>query len=79
MDGEIVLKEDLQETTLGVSALELRIIKAIAKGKTSKEIAKEWGKSFKTVETQRHNMLKRLGCNNMPHLINMCWEQKILS
>lgn len=79
MEGQITLKEDRQSESLWISAHELRIIQSFARGSTAKEIALERGLSWKTVESHRHNVLKRLKCRNMPQLINTLWEQKILS
>lgn len=78
MDGQITLKENRQSESLWIRPLELQIIQSFAKGNTAKEIAVERGISYKTVESHRHNVLKRLKIRNMPQLINTLWEQKIL-
>lgn len=79
MDRQIVLKEDLKKTGFCISKRELSIIKDIAEGKENKEIAVLRGISVKTVETHRHNVMKRLQCNNMPNVIHVLHQQKLLS
>jgi FixJ family two-component response regulator len=79
MDIKIVMKEELEKNSLWISELELLIIKEIVQGKTSREIGADCGKSAKTVEVHRHNVLKRLRCKNMPQLVDLLHKQKILS
>jgi len=45
----------------GLTSTEKQIIKMIAKGKSSKEIAEELFKSPKTIENHRNNICKKLG------------------
>jgi DNA-binding NarL/FixJ family response regulator len=47
-----------------LTAKEIEIIKLIAEGLTSKEIAEQLFISHRTVETHRHNILKKLGLPN---------------
>lgn len=79
MDAKIALKEDFQETVLLISRQEMKIIKSVAEGKKNKAIAEELGISIKTVETHRHNVMKRLQCPNMPNLIHILHQEKLLS
>ncbi|MBP6090057.1 MAG: response regulator transcription factor [Crocinitomicaceae bacterium] len=50
--------------TKELTAKEIEIIKLIAEGLTSKEIAEQLFISHRTVETHRHNILKKLGIPN---------------
>lgn len=50
--------------TKELTAKEIEIIKLIAMGLTSKEIAEQLFISHRTVETHRHNILKKLGLPN---------------
>ncbi len=47
-----------------ITATEMDVLKALAIGKTSKEIALEKGKSFETVYKQRKNLLEKLSVSN---------------
>jgi DNA-binding NarL/FixJ family response regulator len=78
MERRIAVREDTKTDSLYITYSELEIVRAIAEGKTSKEIALDRNVSFRTVEVQRRNVLKRLACRNMPHLINTLFRQKIL-
>ncbi len=78
MENKIVVKEDF-DAPLTISKRELGIVKAIAEGKSSKEISVDLGVSLKAVESQRYNMLKRLGCPNMFNLIHILHQQNLLS
>lgn len=79
MEAKIVVVDDAEKTSLWISRRELRIIQCIQEGCNNKEIADELGIAEKTVETHRHNILKRLGCRNAPHLITVLFRQGILS
>ena len=50
---------------------EIMIIDYIRKGATSKEIASALNLATKTVETHRHNILKKLKLKNSTALVNM--------
>jgi DNA-binding NarL/FixJ family response regulator len=78
MERRIEVRDGTERSKLYVTPLELTIVRSIAQGKSSREIAQETNKSCKTVESQRRNILKRLDCKNMPHLIYTLCEQKIL-
>lgn len=79
MEKKIVIKEAIEKTTLYITEDEVEIIKAIAAGKTSKEVAKERGVAYTKVDIQRHNLLKKLNCRNTAHLVAVLFRQKILS
>lgn len=66
------------ETNRRITPHELSIVELIAEGKSSREIAKERRLSLKTVETHRHNVMKRLKCRNTPHMIAILFREKLL-
>jgi DNA-binding CsgD family transcriptional regulator len=78
MERRIRVREDPEKSGLYVTVAELAIVKEIAEGKTSREIAEERKVSYKTVEAQRRDVLRRLACKNMPHLITTLFREKIL-
>ena len=47
-----------------LSNRELQVLKALALGKTNREIAENYNISVKTVDTYRHRLLKKLGMSN---------------
>lgn len=49
---------------------EMQILKLAASGMTNQEIADELGKSKRTVETHRFNLMKKLAAKNLMELIN---------
>jgi DNA-binding NarL/FixJ family response regulator len=56
---------------------ELEIIRQIKAGHSSKEISEELDISVKTVETHRHNILKKLHVKNAVSLIHFMDESKL--
>ncbi|HMS65143.1 MAG TPA: response regulator transcription factor [Ignavibacteria bacterium] len=57
---------------------ELKILKSISEGKTSKEIGEEMFISYKTVENHRSNMISKLGLKGSFSLIKFALENKQL-
>lgn len=78
MEPLIVVRDRTEKPTLYITMAELAVIREIAEGKTSLEIAAERSVSPKTVETQRNRLLKRLECKNTAHLIMKLCREKIL-
>ncbi len=61
-----------------LSPKEKEIIKHVAKGLSSKEIAEALFISVHTVETHRRNLLKKLKLNNTASLVGFAYENKII-
>ena len=61
-----------------LSPKEMEILKLIAEGHTTKEIAQNLFISTRTVETHRNNMMKKLEVKNTPELINKASQLKLL-
>jgi DNA-binding NarL/FixJ family response regulator len=54
------------------------ILKLLAEGKTSKEVAVALGMTVKTVDTHRSNIMKRLNCHSLSELVRYAlWNQII--
>ena len=61
--GSIIIQQREEETTSVLTTTEMEIVKAIALGKTTKEIAAERFSSIHTVTTHRKNIFRKLGIN----------------
>jgi len=57
-----------EQTHKELTMKEIEIVKHISEGLTSKEIADKLFLSPRTVETHRHNILKKLGLSNAAQL-----------
>ena len=68
--GENVLMEiyETENIQKELTMKEIEIVKHISEGLTSKEIAEKLFLSPRTVETHRHNILKKLGFSNAAQL-----------
>lgn len=58
------------EPTISLTKREMQILKLAASGMTNQEIADELGKSKRTVEAHRFNLMKKLEVKNLMELIN---------
>lgn len=61
-----------------ITVRELQLLLLIAKGKTSKEIAREFEISEKTVEQHRKNLLSKFDAINAAHLIFITAKSNII-
>ena len=59
----IIIQQREEETPSVLTTTEMEIVKAIAQGKTTKEIAAERFSSIHTVTTHRKNIFRKLGIN----------------
>jgi DNA-binding CsgD family transcriptional regulator len=72
---EHIQSNDLPELRL-LTATERRILKLVAQGKTSKEIAEELFVSVRTVETHRHNMCRKMNLTGVHALLQFAIENQ---
>lgn len=70
---EHIQSDELPELRL-LTATERRILKLVAQGKTSKEIAEELFVSVRTVETHRHNMCRKMNLTGTHALLQFAIE-----
>lgn len=63
-EGDTMVKTDYH-----ITKREKQILKLVYEGYSNKEIADELGKSIRTVETHRFNIMKKLGVSNITELI----------
>lgn len=89
LDGHLVYSKEVQEIIaqpsrrdlLGITPItkrEKQILKMIAEGKTSVQIAEELFLSHLTVDTHRKNMLQKFGVKNTAELIIEATRQQLL-
>lgn len=64
------ISSESKDVSNELSARELEIIREIAGGHSSKEIADHLGISFKTVEVHRHNLMRKTGAKNTAALVS---------
>ena len=65
----IITQQQEEETTSVLTTTEMEIVKAIAQGKTTKEIAAERFSSIHTITTHRKNIFRKLGINTAHEVI----------
>lgn len=63
------LRERAESKESALSEQELAVLKAVAEGKSYKEIADDMSVSVKTVETYRARLARKLGCSTRAELI----------
>ncbi len=73
-----MIKEDKFDKFALVTSREKEIIKLIASGRTSIEIAEELNISSSTVQTHRKNIFRKLKINKSSELINKAYEYKVI-
>jgi len=66
----ILVKKENTLPTIRFTDRELDLVISLSKGKTSTEIAKNWGISVKTVETYRSRLIEKTGVKNIAELIH---------
>jgi len=62
-------KNNGQDHTLRLTPRQREIVQLLAEGKNSREIAATLGTTFKTVETHRANIMRRLECHSVTELV----------
>lgn len=89
LKGKKYFNEDISQLMINIMSLEgvspkklspkeMEILKLIARGNTTKEIAQSLFISTRTVETHRNNMMKKLEVKNTPELINKAAQLNLL-
>jgi DNA-binding NarL/FixJ family response regulator len=73
-----VISENIDKTVAVLTPRELQIIKKIADGLTSKEIADTLNMSFRTVEVHRHRILRKTQAKNFVELCLELYKNGIL-
>ena len=83
---ELILKDYLKRvpdklplTFESLTTKEREIIQLIADGKSSKELAHQFGVSIKTIEVHRHNIMKKLNLNSVASLTKYALREGLTS
>lgn len=61
--------DQTNEDNVSLTKRENEILKLVAEGKSNKQLAEELKVSIRTVETHRHNLIKKLGIKNASQLV----------
>lgn len=77
-DQEKPVKNNAQERTLRLTPRQREIVQLLAEGKNSREIATALGTTFKTVETHRANIMRRLECHSVTELVRYAIRNDII-
>ena len=67
-----------QERSVAFTQSEINVIRLLAQGLSSKQIAAELGIAFNTVNTYRRNMLRKSSVKNSTELVQLAYEQGII-
>jgi DNA-binding NarL/FixJ family response regulator len=61
-----------------ITGREREVVQLLAQGKSSKEIAKGLGIAFKTVETHRANLMRKLNCHSVAEIVRYAVRNHIV-
>jgi DNA-binding NarL/FixJ family response regulator len=67
-----------QDHTLRLTPRQREIVQLLAEGKNSREIATALGTTFKTVETHRANIMRRLDCHSVTELVRYAIRNELI-
>ena len=70
---------ELPENTSDLTKVELKILRLVATGKSSKEISELLGRSVRTVDNHRHRMMKKLGITNASGLVSYAHANRLIA
>jgi DNA-binding NarL/FixJ family response regulator len=71
-------KPNEDEKALRLTPRQREIVQLLAEGKNSREIAAALGTTFKTVETHRANIMRRLECHSVTELVRYAIRNDII-
>jgi DNA-binding NarL/FixJ family response regulator len=71
-------KKDGQDRALRLTPRQCEIVQLLAEGKNSREIAAALGTTFKTVETHRANIMRRLECHSVTELVRYAIRNELI-
>ena len=61
-----------------LSEREIQVVRLVAEGKITKEIAEQLYVSVRTIETHRSRIMKKLEVSNTAEMIRMAYEKKLI-
>jgi two-component system response regulator DegU len=71
-------KKTIIEDQYHLTKREREILRMVIEGKQNKQIAESLGKSVRTVETHRFNIMKKLGVNNAIDMVNKAMKENLV-
>jgi DNA-binding NarL/FixJ family response regulator len=71
-------KTNGDDRVLRLTPRQREIVQLLAEGKNSREIATELGTTFKTIETHRANIMRRLECHSVTDLVRYAIRNDII-
>lgn len=71
-------KSSIEEDSYHLTKREKEILRMVIDGKQNKEIAEASGKSVRTIETHRFNIMKKLGVNNAIDMVNKAIRENLV-
>ena len=77
-DRDKPAKPNAQDNALRLTPRQREIVQLLAEGKNSREIASALGTTFKTVETHRANIMRRLECHSVTELVRYAIRNDII-
>jgi two-component system, NarL family, response regulator DegU len=70
--------QEVAEDSYSLTRKEKEILQMIVDGKQNKQIAEASGKSVRTIETHRFNIMKKLGVNNAIDMVNKAVKENLV-
>lgn len=80
--GEVPVTDKLVEKDQVIKHLtkrEIEILGYVIQGLTNKDISELLNISARTIETHRHNMIKRIGANSLKEVIDWAFEKEVIN
>jgi two-component system, NarL family, response regulator DegU len=71
-------KSSVEEDEYHLTKREKEILRMVIDGKHNKDIAEASGKSVRTIETHRFNIMKKLGVNNAIDMVNKAVKENLV-
>lgn len=68
-----------QKSEINLTAIEIEIVRQLALGQTTKQIASLFNRSHRTIENHRSNIMSKLECGNVSELISKCYQLGFLN
>ena len=75
---DFCMRQPAEESASDLSPRELQVLKLVARGFSTKEIAAELNITFRTVETHREHIMRKLGIHNVAGLTRYAISKQII-
>jgi DNA-binding NarL/FixJ family response regulator len=78
LNSKSTIKNSIPEDPYHLTKREREILRMVIQGTPNKEIADSLGKSVRTVETHRFNIMKKMGVNNAIDMVNKAVKENLV-